>query len=258
MSSSVLFKIDKIIRETKDTLSFVLIPLQNERLKYKAGQFLTFLFHFPQGTVRRSYSLSSSPSVDLWPIVTIKVVPNGEISRFIHQYWKVGDTVEALPPAGMFILEKSETPKDLFLLAAGSGITPIFSLINELLSTPVAHKLHLYYSNLNKEETIFYEQLESLRLKHKERFDVTYFFSESKFLDKARLSKYLLIDLVESSLVYSKEDAVFFVCGPFEYMQMVGIALHSASIQSNQIRKEIFVTNDVELPKFEMADKRTK
>src|SRR3954451_13550680 len=125
-------RITKIISETKDTKSFFLQPVDGSALNYKAGQFLTLLIEHNKRQVRRSYSLGSTPLFDKQLFITVKRKVNGEISRHLLDHCKEGDILTTLVPSGRFIIYEPLV-KTYFLIAAGSGITPVFAIIKELL-----------------------------------------------------------------------------------------------------------------------------
>src|SRR6516162_4212444 len=111
-------RVTRIVQETADTRTFVL----DAPFSYRAGQFLTFRIC---GTLR-SYSMSSSPDTDSELMTTVKRVPDGLVSNWMHDHLAPGDLVEATRPAGVFCLRANPAPMVAF--GAGSGITPILSL----------------------------------------------------------------------------------------------------------------------------------
>src|SRR3954471_16623298 len=111
MSEDILrLKIEQIKWETRDTATFYLSNVSGERVHYKAGQFITLIFNHRNEEIRRSYSLSSSPDEPLLSI-TVKRISNGEISRFMLTKIKSGDVLNALPPAGRFMVSGYEQDK---------------------------------------------------------------------------------------------------------------------------------------------------
>ena len=112
--------------------SYFLEPLDGQSVSYQAGQFLTLILTHNGHEVRRSYSLSSAPGETLR--LTIKRIQNGEISRFLLDTLQVDDVLTSLHPAGRFTLDDTQSG-DVVLLGAGSGITPLFSLLKQILWT---------------------------------------------------------------------------------------------------------------------------
>jgi ferredoxin-NADP reductase len=232
--------IDSIISEISDTKSFVLKAVGNPII-YQSGQFLTLL-HPLSSSIRRSYSLSSHPLLDKYLKITVKRIPNGEFSRWLFDHAKVGDSIQTIGAAGFFTLPDSLS-KDatLFFLAAGSGITPIMSLLKEVLFHRTQHVV-LVYSNRSETETIFYQELCELGKRFPKRLSLVFLFSNNKNLFRARLSKSVLIDLIYEYVVH-KSKAIFYLCGPHDYMQTAQITLLTENIPAKNIRTEKFNTD---------------
>ena len=235
-------RITEIIKETPDAFTY---RFENT-ITYQAGQFLTFLITLHGTEYRRSYSFSSTPGIDPYPAVTIREKENGEISRYILRNWKKGDILTAIQPSGRFTLTTSTTPRDIFLLGAGSGITPLYSLLKQTLhQEPTAH-VKLIYSNATHERTIFYDQLQTLQAQFKDQLHIMYLFSSDPPEDKItyrRLSNLLLEPLVNEQMRFKSTDARFFVCGPPDYMRMIMLTLTFMGFAEEQLHKENFVVN---------------
>lgn len=220
-------KVTGLIQESKDAKTFVLEPLNGWKPEYKPGQFLTLVFHTGYGEKRRSYSMSSSPETDKELAITIKKLDNGEFSRALLATVKVGDILESTGIAGQFTLpENDPLIRQFFFVAAGSGITPCFSLIKTLLHT-TDHQVTLIYSNKSKEDTIFYELLRGLQEQYQERFAVKFLFSNESGIYNTRLSSWLLDQLIDQYLRVGRNEVMFYICGPFDYMLTVQITLLS-------------------------------
>jgi ring-1,2-phenylacetyl-CoA epoxidase subunit PaaE len=239
-------RITDIIRETAGTYTYQLENTAPEPVEYLAGQFLTFLVTLNNKEYRRSYSFSSTPGVDPYLSVTIREKENGEISRHLIRTWKKGDVVTALEPSGRFTYEETAVPvKDIFLLAAGSGITPVFSLLKHILvNDPGAH-VKLIYSNTSPERAIFYEQLQQWQAQYVSQLECIYLFSNDPDSHHAyrRLNNILLEQLVALHLRYQRADAQFFLCGPPDYMRTILLTLTFMSFSNAQLHKENFVVN---------------
>lgn len=260
MEQTTFFTIKKKTQETHDTVSYLLEPVLPHEFKYMAGQFLTFIFRHKNGDLRRSYSLFTDPTSDKLPGILVKRISNGEISRYLHDNWKEGDVVESLPASGRFTLPKieKERPRDIFLFAAGSGISPLFGILKSILKNNAKDHVHLFYSNHSLADAIFYEQLEELEKRFPDHLSVDHFFSDAKRLEKARLSRMLIEQLVPERLSFEKEDALFFTCGPYGYMQMIEIVLITMGFNKSAIRKETFVIEKPAQPHYEPEDKSAK
>lgn len=242
---TISLKLREIIRETDDAKTFIFETLDGGTLNYKAGQFLTFLIPMHGHEVRRSYSMSSAPGVDAFPAITVKRVPNGEISRYWIDIVKTGDTFTVLAPSGRFVLEKEDTDaRDIVLIGAGSGITPLFSLLKQTLTQETESQVTLIYASRNVRNTLFWGHITDWRVRFPERLRVIHIHSqptEEWSGIRGRINNTRLEQLVNQSIRFKREDARFFICGPFELMRSAGITLHFMGFQGTQIRKENFV-----------------
>lgn len=246
MDLYIQLRITAIIQETPDTLTYRLEEVQGKPVPYKAGQFLTFLIQLHGEEYRRSYSLCSTPGIDPFMAVTIKRITNGEISRFIHRTWKVGDEVKSLLPSGRFTLDSMpDTKRDIFLLGAGSGITPLFSLLQEALHRETAAHITLIYSNRDEKNTIFRQQILNLQQQFADRFTILWILSDpaDTVTTYRRMNNGLLEMIAPQHLKYERDKAQFFICGPSAYMRMVQFTLTFMGFSKSQLHKENFVVN---------------
>jgi ferredoxin-NADP reductase len=241
------FRIAQIIPETADTKTFVLQPIDDAPFEYQAGQFVTLLFDEYGQEVRRSFSFSTAPGVDELPAITIKRVPNGLVSRRLLDYAKEGDVLTALEPSGRFIIPAHEVPNHVFLVGAGSGITPLFSLLKQLLYAEPQTYITLLYSNKTVESTVFYAQINQLQAAYPNRLKVIFFWGNAKNLQQARLNNSLLEEIVEQHLLSAKDDTAFYTCGPLHFMLMVQITLLTMGFAKDSIHRE-FYTVDTKPP----------
>lgn len=233
-------KIEAIRHDAPDTATFFLSNTAGIKVAYKAGQFITLVFNHHTGEVRRSYSLSSTPDDDLLAI-TVKRIPNGELSRFLLIHSQVGDIWIAEEPAGRFTVNNFEAGKDLFFFAAGSGITPIFSQIKYVLNRPGNSRLTLIYSNRNAGVILFKRELEELQQQYAQRLTIVHLLSDNA----QRLNNVTAEQLVRKYVRHNLQKAQFYLCGPFSYMRMVRLTLIYMGIAGNNIRKENFVLDTV-------------
>lgn len=231
----------KIIQATADTICIYFDVPQN--FTYLPGQYITLKLIINEREVRRPYSLSSCIGVDTELYITVKLIENGAVSRYLHNYLKVGDTIEVLKPNGQFILPESK-PKQIIFLAAGSGIAPIISLIKEALYHTNT-KVLLVYSNSSIESTIYYNELTELSKKFTDTFEIIWLFSNHKNLRLARLNRFMLEEIVQQQ-VAQKNEVLFYTCGPFNYMEMIFITLLTMGYKQEQLYKETFTVHDDE------------
>jgi len=231
--------IRSIVQETSDTKSF-LLKGTTETIHYQPGQFLTLLFP-GNTTIRRSYSLSSHPKMDSYLRITVKRIPNGEYSRWLFDTAKEGDQIETIGASGFFTLpEQLNEGTTLLFLAAGSGITPVFSLLKEALYFR-KQRIIFIDSNRTPADTIFMNQLVQLKEEFPDRLHIEFLFSNNQDLLRARLNKSLLSKFIDLHIP-DKTKALVYLCGPRDYMQMALITLINESIPLENIRTEIFNT----------------
>lgn len=174
--------IKNIVEETHDarTIYFDVPTEMAEKFDYKAGQYLTLRFNIKGKEERRAYSLSTSPHQNLWG-VSVKQVEKGIVSTHINTQLKVGDVVDVMPPQGHFTLETSPTQrKTYYVFGAGSGITPLMSLMRTILEEEPTSEVHLLYGNRNEEEIMFRETLASLENKYAGQLTVSHILSQPK------------------------------------------------------------------------------
>ncbi|HWI43211.1 MAG TPA: ferredoxin--NADP reductase [Nocardioides sp.] len=231
-------RVVRVVPETSDASSIVLeVP---EELKatyeYRAGQFLTFRFRIDDKVVTRSYSMSSSPDADDHLQVTVKRIAGGLVSNWVNDNVKAGDVVEASAPAGLFTLTAGQG--DVVLFGAGSGITPVFSLLKTTLAT-TSRKVQLLYGNRDTESTIFRDRIEQLVSSSTGRAQVEHHLEVDKgFVDAEVVSRF----------VTGETDTDYYICGPSEFMDVVEFALVKAGVDSRQIHIERFLPAEQQPP----------
>ncbi|WP_020604456.1 ferredoxin--NADP reductase [Spirosoma spitsbergense] len=244
-------RIVRISPETKSpgqsaVKSYFLEPINGQPVSYQAGQFLTLILRHNGHEVRRSYSLSSAPGEPLR--LTIKRVQNGEISRFLVDTLQVGDVLTTLHPAGRFTLDDKQSG-NIILLGAGSGITPLFSLLKQILWTNTNQHVTLLYSNSTQESIIFQSELDDLQRQFSNRFKLLYLLSNPPDYWtglRGRLNNVLLEQLLPELVGASTPETLrFYICGPSDYMRMVQFSLVFSGFRREQIRQENFVINPV-------------
>ena len=239
-----------------DTVLLTFEVLNGETPDYLAGQFLTLVFNINGRELRRSYSLYSSPDTDEVLAIAIKRVENGEISRLLHHTIAVGDVLYAMPPNGQFTYEPApQLSRTVVLFGAGVGITPLFSILKTALLREEQSKLVLVYSSRSVGETLFYEELNALQERYPDRFRIIYVSSAAKNLMMARLNVFLIEKIIQEELSFAREDALFYTCGPIDYMVTCRIKLLELGFQLSQIKRETFVLPEDEVDDDDMTEK---
>ena len=238
--------------EATDAVSLVLKPIDGF-FSYKPGQFLTLILTFNGKEVRRSYSFSSSPGVDHYPIITVKRKPNGLVSSFLVGRAGAGDILAALPPAGQFTLPAfPQRPHYLFMVAGGSGITPVFSIIKYALACTPHFHLILAYANRDEKNLIFGKELNKWLQLYPERFRALLLLStpkspvseiagaiQAQVLPK-RMGNALLEELIQKNVPADGSPVDFYLCGPPGLLLKSEMAIRFLGYPGRQIHKEIF------------------
>jgi len=229
--------VSDLIKETKDTISvkFSIPEELKETFNYLPGQYLTLRMDINGESVRRSYSISSIPAEGELKI-SCKRVKEGKMSNFLFDKLAVGDQIEVMPAEGSFTLKHPE--KALILFAAGSGITPIISILKQYLLEGKS-RVYLFYGNTTKEDIIFKEELESLRTQNADRMMVQHYLSG----DGERLDKDRVISLVGNA---EAGIADYYVCGPEGMMNTVLSAMEAAGLPKDEIFTEYFSNPEIE------------
>ncbi|MGB3590236.1 MAG: ferredoxin--NADP reductase [Nonlabens sp.] len=215
--------------------------------QYVSGQYLTLEASIDGKDVRRAYSLSSAPG-EAHLSVVVKSVENGVFSNYAIKL-KAGDLLKVAPPAGMFIHEAVPDNPTYLGIAAGSGITPIISIIKTALSQESNSTFALIYGNQSVSQTIYHEQLNDLKDLYGERFILRFSFSREE-RDAALFGR-----VIKSNLNYFlKQDcghldfATAYLCGPESMIDMARENLASKQIvPENQIKFELFTTTENEM-----------
>lgn len=238
--------IEAIKKETGDCVSIKFgIPEQlKEPFRYRQGQSLTVKAMIAGEEVRRTYSLCSSPLDDEWK-VAVKKVEGGLFSSFANEKLKPGDTLEVMEPVGKFNTELNpENKKNYLAFAAGSGITPVISIIKTTLRTEPKSHFTLVYGNRSRASIIFFEELEALKNKFLNRFHYINILSRERTetpVNYGRINADKLIEL--SKLIdYSSMDEIF-ICGPEEMIFGTKDFLVSKGITEKKIHFELFTSS---------------
>lgn len=229
-------RVKEIKRETNKSVSIVfeLPESLKDDFKYKSGQYLSLRKEIGGEDVRRSYSISSCYNVDEDIQVSSKVIEGGKMSSYLFNELGVGDQLEVMAPDGNFTLDNMEQP--LVLFAAGSGITPIFSILKDALANG-NQTVHLYYGNRSEEDIIFHAQLKTLRAEFPNRLMVQHYLSSNgERIDQDRTKN------IVDNLKDTKKEAQFFICGPEEMIQAVKSGLEASAIAKDRINIEYFAS----------------
>ena len=250
MAARYFLKVKDVVRETPDAVTITFWHPISEEIRYLPGQFLTFLLNINGQKVRRSYSMASSPHVDVSLAVSVKRVPGGLVSNYLCERIHSGDILETLEPMGTFVPKlDTQNRRALILIGAGSGITPLFSMAKSALHVEPNSRVCLIYGNRNQESIIYKAHLDAMEQAYGcSRFQVTHVLSQPTEnwtgLD-GRLNQHTLTRLLEDLPVADRQNASAYLCGPDGMMAEARSALALVGIPAERVYKESYATAPV-------------
>jgi ring-1,2-phenylacetyl-CoA epoxidase subunit PaaE len=239
----LLLLIKKVIEETPDTKTYIFEPADDSGFDYKAGQFITIVINRDGRELRRSFSISTAPAYDNYASFTIKQVTNGEVSRYLFRTLVPGSTLIAQEPRGRFTFEAEPADAhDIFLIAAGSGVIPVFSLLKQILRTASANSVRLILQNRNEQAVIFNDSLHLLETEYSSNFKFINYLSRpfDKHKPSRRLNNEILEEFILDEINFSRNNTLFYICGPLSFMRMAKFTIRQMGFSPDQVKKEIF------------------
>jgi ring-1,2-phenylacetyl-CoA epoxidase subunit PaaE len=248
MSSKYFHKVKvKDISKTTEDCSVITLDIPEEireQFKFKAGQYLTLEANIDGEEVRRSYSLCSSPLDNEWQ-VGIKKIVDGKFSTYANDVLAVGDELSVMAPNGHFHVDiDQDAERNYVAFAAGSGITPVISIIKTQLSAEPKSSFKLFYVNKTVGSIIMKEELESLKNQFMDRLEIFYFLTKQKrtisFLN-GRLDEDKL-DVIFENICSIEETDHYFSCGPEPMILMIRDYLKAKGVDDKKIHFELFNT----------------
>lgn len=225
-------KVADVIAETPDATSIVFdIPEGDEKeFRYKAGQFLTLRVPSERtGSVARCYSLSSAPDEDSRLKVTVKRTRDGYASNWLCDNVEAGMSIHVLAPSGIFTVDNFD--QDLILLAGGSGITPVMSILRTALARGTGH-IVLLYANRDESSVIFAEQLRQLQEANPDRLAVIHWLESLSGLATPEMIGNILQPVAAKRHTY--------MCGPGPFMESARAGLRRSGADMHLIHQEVF------------------
>lgn len=246
MSSFYKLSIKEIIKETADAVSILFnVPEElQSNYSFVAGQYVNLKVTLDGQEIRRAYSICAAPKSGELRIA-VKSVKNGFFSKFANEKLSVGNVIEVGTPEGKFTFEpKADRQRNYAAFVAGSGITPVFSIIKSVLEEEPNSTFVLVYGNKSEKETIFHNQLHNLQLQYVGRLFVQYVYSQST-ADNALLGRidHTTVNYVLKSKHAEMEFSKYFLCGPEEMIQIVTAALKENNVSDSDIKFELFSTS---------------
>jgi ring-1,2-phenylacetyl-CoA epoxidase subunit PaaE len=226
-------------------VSFDVPEAQKQDFRFMAGQHLTLRREIGGEEVRRSYSICSAPGSGNWQ-VAIKQIPEGVFSRFANQELRSGDVLDVMPPHGNFTLEPCTDRAAVYVgFAAGSGITPLISHIQDKLEQEPSAHFVLFYASQTSASIILKEELEGLKNRYLSRFEPYFFLTrEERDIEfyNGRIDGEKLEHIAKFILDLPSVDH-FLLCGPEDMIFMIRDFLKAQGVEENRIHFELFVSN---------------
>jgi len=219
-----------VIAETEDASSFALVipEVLRTAFRYRAGQHLTFRVNVGGEILTRSYSLSSSPDAPGLPVVTVKRITQGRVSNWFHSHVRPGSVLEVSEPTGRFVCDDGASA--LVFCAAGSGITPILSMIRSALAS-TGRAVTLFYANRDAGSVIFGRALAALAAAYPHRFKVLLHFDDQHGIP---------VTSAIADLLRRDADFQLYLCGPAPFMATVQQAASEAGVPGGRVHLERF------------------
>ncbi len=239
-------RVNDITRETEDCVSVAFeVPAELENdYRFIPGQYLTLETEIDGEKVRRSYSLCSSP-LDGELRVAIKKVEYGQFSSWANEKLNVGTEMEVMTPDGNFYTElKADHKKNYVAFAAGSGITPVYSIMKSVLEMEPNSTFTLFYGNKTSHSVIFRDKIDGLKNRYMNRLEVHHVLSrEDQGTDylKGRIDEAKCMHFSEKFFDAEKVDA-FFLCGPEAMINCVSDTLQKIGVDKSKIHYELFTS----------------
>lgn len=261
MSSFYKLSIKEIIKETADAVSILFnVPEElQSHYTFVAGQYVNLKVTLDGQEIRRAYSICSAPKSGELRIA-VKAVKNGFFSKFANEKLAVGNVIEVGTPEGKFTFEpKTDRQKNYAAFVAGSGITPVFSILKSVLEEEPNSTFVLVYGNKSEKDAIFYNQLHDLQLQYVGRLFVQYVYSQST-ADNALLGRidHTTVNFILKNKHNEMEFSKFYLCGPEEMINLVSNTLKENNISDSAIKFELFSTSSNDKEATSGADGHTE
>lgn len=224
-------RVTEVVRETADAHSLVLEPIDG-RFEYLPGQFLTVRIPSTEDSVARCYSLCSSPHCDEPARITVKRTAGGYGSNWLVDNAVEGTVLEVLRPSGTFTPRSLDA--DVLLLAAGSGITPVLSILKSCLRAGSGH-VTLVYANRDERSVIFRDDLLRLAKEHPDRLTVLHWLESVQGLPAEAGLR---------ALTAPYRDREAFLCGPGPFMDLASTVLNGLGVESVTVERFTSITGD--------------
>lgn len=241
--------IKEVRRETPEAVSvlFTVPDAHKDLYRFTAGQYLNLKLTLDGQEIRRAYSICSAPGSDELRIA-VKGIKNGFFSKFANEQLRPGDVIEVGVPEGNFTFTPNpDRQKNYAAFAAGSGITPVLSIIHAVLEGEPKSSFVLVYGNKTPESTIFHQHLHELEQQYVGRFFVHYVYSQAKADGQlfGRIERSTVNFVLKNKHKEMDFDS-FWLCGPEEMIKTVSGILKENNVKDKDIHFELFTTTSEE------------
>ena len=241
-------RIKGIKKETNDavSISFDVPENLNSHFQFTAGQYLTLEATIKGEKVRRAYSIWKAP-FEKEISVLIKKIEGGSFSSYANSELKVGDAINVTKPLGEFKIS-SDKEKSTTFFAAGSGITPILSMVKQQIFDEASNNVTLFYVNQNSDSTIFMDEIDKLSSNFPNQLSVFHLFTredsgENQF--SGRVNEAKCTELLDAGALNLNSDS-FYMCGPEEMILSTKDFLLGHSVEKQKINFELFTSNETD------------
>ena len=238
-------EVANVQQETSDCIvvGFRIPQAEREDFSFVHGQYVTLKLHVNGEELRRSYSICSSPLDKEELRIAVKKVTGGRASTELVEKLKPGMHIEVMSPMGNFTTAIDPTQARHFVaFAAGSGITPILSILKTVLRSEPKSRFTLFYGNTDQDRIIFRKRLDELKQQHVDRLSVHHILTMGKdedMLFNGRITKEKAVGLLKR-FVTDPLHKEFFICGPEQMMVNVSEALEANGVEKKHIHIELF------------------
>ena len=243
MSQFHPLKVTHVERTIRDAIVVTLAPLDDTDFTFLPGQHLTFKQDFDGQELRRSYSICAPRSANTLR-VGIKRVEGGAFSNWANDTLKPGDTIEAMPPSGVFHISEARAPRSYLGFAGGSGITPILSMLATLLEEEPDSRFTLVYANRAVNTIMFRDEIEDLKNRFMGRLSVIHVLeNDAQEIDlfTGRVDEAKCAELFQRWIDIETIDQAY-ICGPEPMMLAISKSLKDHGLSDDQVHYELFVS----------------
>lgn len=241
-----------VVRETNDAVSIYLTEADGSALQFRPGQFLSVDVVVDGERLRRAYSLASACLPDVPRHITVKRIEDGRVSNHVNDTIQVGDQLAVLGPSGSFTVEpRSVNERHLVMVAGGSGITPIMSILETVLRVEAGSRVTLIYGNRGWDDVIFRDRLEALCHEFRDRLVVDHVLEHPPEWwtgERGLLGSEVLQSRLQALGVLDDGMMRYFVCGPTPMMEQTHEALERLGVEASRIAEERFTSPEARSP----------